>query len=203
MTRLEVGAEKTIKTFQYFTDNYRKVINARDKSFYRYNLSEEDNFDYVLNKYSGDDYQCLNDYLREGYARKYSEKDLKSWAWCLHSSLQYLRSDVSNNTKVYRGINCYAPNNWKEGSRFYFGEFVSTSKSMDIASGFANGKTILIIKIKNNGNNGNNNYCRDISYIPKYDEEEILLTAFCRYDITDVRRDSYDEDIFYLDCIGY
>ena len=203
MTRLEVGAKKTIKTFQYFTENYRKVINGRDKSFYRYNLSEEDNFDFVINKYSGDDYWCLNDYLREGDVRKYSERDLKSWAWCLHSSLQFLRSNVPNNTKVYRGVNCYAPDNWKEGNRFYFGEFLSTSKSEDIALDFAKGKTMLIIKIKNNGNNGNNNYCKDISYISQYDEEEILLTAFCRYDITDVRRDSYDEDVFYLDCIGY
>ncbi len=203
MTRLEVGAEESIKTFQYFTDNYKKVIKARDKSFYRHNLSEEDNFDFVINKYSGDDYYCLNEYLRDGSVSEYPEKDLKSWAWCLHSSLQYLRSNVSNNTTVYRGINRKAPNSWSEGDRFYFGEFVSTSKSEDIASGFANGKTMLIIKIKNNGNNGHNNYCKDISYISQYDEEEILLTAFCRYDITDVRRDSYDGDVFYLNCIGY
>ena len=63
---------------------------------------------------------------------------------------------------------------------------------------------MLVIKIKNNGNNGNNNYCRDISEISQYPEEEILLTAFCRYEITDIRKGGYyDPDIFYLDCIGY
>ena len=205
MTRLEVGAEKTIRTFQYFTDNYKKVIKERDKSFYRKKgNSEEDNFDFVINEYTGEDYWCLNDYLRGDGAYRYSEKDLKSWAWCLHSSLQYLESNVPNYTTVYRGINAYAPDSWKEGDRFYFGEFVSTSKNEDTAYNFSGEKTMLKITIKNNGNNGYNNYCKDISDISQYnDEEEILLTAFCRYDITDIRRDSYDVDVFYLDCIGY
>ena len=134
----------------------------------------------------------------------FTKKRLRSWAWCLHSSLQYLRSNVSNGQEVYRGISRYAPSNWTEGSRFYFGEFVSTSVDYSVAEDFSKGKTILVIKIKNNGNNGNNNYCRDITEISQYDEDEILLTAFCRYEITDVRKgNSYEPDVFYLDCIGY
>ena len=73
-----------------------------------------------------------------------------------------------------------------------------------MAEQFAKGVTMLVINIKNNGNNGNNNYCRDISDISQYPEEEILLTALCRYEITDIRRGGpYDPDVFYLDCIGY
>lgn len=64
MSRLEVQSKKTIKTFQYFTDDYKKIIKERDKSFYDSNKSELDNFSFVINKYTGNDYWCLNDYLR-------------------------------------------------------------------------------------------------------------------------------------------
>ena len=207
MTRLEVGSYKPIQTFQYFTPSYKNILKERDKSFYKKN-DDDDNFAFVINKYSGDDYWCLNDYLRYGIVQSgeedFDESDLKSWAWCLHSSLQYRTSNVSNGETVYRGISLKAPRDWKDGSRFYFGEFVSTSTDYDVAEGFSKGKTILEIKIKNNGNNGNNNYCRDISGISKYDESEILITAFCRYEITDIRKGNSDgPDIYYMDCIGY
>ena len=201
MSRIEVGSYQTIKTFQYFTPSYREIIKEKDKSFYEYNLSEEDNFDFVINEYSGNDYWCLNNYLRDGSVKKYDEDDLKSWAWCLHSSLQYLRSNVPNGEEVYRGISRPAPN-WRKGDCFYFGEFVSTSTDYGVAERFSDGNTLLVITITNNGNNGNNNYCRDISNISKYkNEKEILITAFCRYKVTDYERG--DPDIFYLDCIGY
>lgn len=205
MSRIEVSSYQPIKTFQYFTPSYKEIIREKDKSIYEENDgSEFDNFEYVINEYSGDDYWKLNNYLRDDVVVGFSRKRLRSWAWCLHSSLQYLRSNVSNGQEVYRGISRDAPSNWREGSRFYFGEFVSTSVDYSVAEDFSNGKTILVIKIKNNGNNGNNNYCRDITEISQYDEGEILITAFCRYEITDVRKgSSYEPDVFYLDCIGY
>ena len=205
MSRIEVSSYQPIKTFQYFTPSYKEIIREKDKSIYEENDgSEYDNFEYVINEYSGDDYWKLNNYLRDDVVNGFTKKRLRSWAWCLHSSLQYLRSNVSNGQEVYRGISRYAPSNWTEGSRFYFGEFVSTSVDYSVAEDFSKGKTILVIKIKNNGNNGNNNYCRDITEISQYDEDEILLTAFCRYEITDVRKgNSYEPDVFYLDCIGY
>ena len=207
MSRLEETQYQSIKTFQYFKPSYREIIAERDRSIYNENNgSEWDNFEYVINKYSGSDFKKLNDYLREGVVSGgYSERRLKSWAWCLHSSLQYLSSNVSNGTEVYRGIGMYAPSDWRIGSQFYFGGFVSTSLDYSVAEQFSRGKTILVIKIRNNGNNGNNNYCRDISSISQYsNESEILLTAFCRYRITDIEEgNSYDPDIYYLDCIGY
>jgi hypothetical protein len=205
MSRIEVSSYQPIKTFQYFTPSYKEIIREKDKSIYEENDgSDLDNFEYVIREYSGDDYWKLNNYLRDDVVNGFTKKRLRSWAWCLHSSLQYLRSNVSNGQEVYRGISRYAPSNWTEGSRFYFGEFVSTSVDYSVAEDFSKGKTILVIKIKNNGNNGNNNYCRDITEISQYDEDEILLTAFCRYEITDVRKgNSYEPDVFYLDCIGY
>ena len=205
MSRIEVSSYQPIKTFQYFTPSYKEIIREKDKSIYEENDgSDLDNFEYVIREYSGDDYWKLNNYLRDDVVNGFTKKRLRSWAWCLHSSLQYLRSNVSNGQEVYRGISRYAPSNWREGSRFYFGEFVSTSVDYSVAEDFSEGKTILVIKIKNNGNNGNNNYCRDITEISQYDEGEILLTAFCRYEITDVRKgNSYEPDVFYLDCIGY
>ena len=205
MSRIEVSSYQPIKTFQYFTPSYKEIIREKDKSIYEEkDGSYLDNFEYVIREYSGDDYWKLNNYLRDDVVNGFTKKRLRSWAWCLHSSLQYLRSNVSNGQEVYRGISRYAPSNWTEGSRFYFGEFVSTSVDYSVAEDFSKGKTILVIKIKNNGNNGNNNYCRDITEISQYDEDEILLTAFCRYEITDVRKgNSYEPDVFYLDCIGY
>ena len=132
--------------------------------------------------------------------KDFSEEELKSWVYCLHSSLQYRTSNVSNGTVVYRGISLPAPSDWKIGSRFYFGEFISTSLKINVAKGFAGVRgTLLVITIKNNGTNGRNNYCRYVEDITKYPgEEEILITAFCLFTIKDIDRNTY-----YLDCEGY
>ena len=138
MSRLEVGAKQTIKTFQYFTDSYKEIIKERDLSFYKTKEqgSELDNFSYVINKYSGNDYWKLNNYLRIGEVSGFTESELKSWAYCLHSSLQYRTSNVSNGTKVYRGVTLSPPSDWKVGKRFYFGEFVSTSLIEEVVKNF-------------------------------------------------------------------
>ena len=199
MSRLEEGAKKTIITMQYFTDDYKTIIKEKDKSFYDNNKSDLDNFSYVINKYTGNDYWCLNDYLRQGDVNKFSKKQLKSWAYCLHSSLQFRTSNVSNGTVVYRGIARPAPSDWKVGKRFYFGEFISTSKNIEVAKNFAQGQTLLIITIKNNGNSGRNNYCRYVGDISQYKgEEEVLITAFCIFTIKKI-----DGKNYYLDCEGY
>ena len=65
-------------------------------------------------------YIYLNNYLRDGSVMKFSEKELRSWAYYLHSSLQFRTSNVSNGTVVYMGISLHASSNWKVGSRFYF-----------------------------------------------------------------------------------
>ena len=57
---------------------------------------------------------------------------------------------------------------------------------------------MFVITIKNNGNDGRNNYCRNIADISNYDEEEVLITAFCIFTITKI-----DGNTYYLDCEGY
>ena len=199
MSRLEEGAKKSIKTTQYFTDKYKEIIKERDKSFYNKNKSDYDNFSYVLNRYTGYEYWYLNNYLRNGEVEGFTEKELKSWAYCLHSSLQFRTSNVKNGTVVYRGVSTHAPSSWKVGSRFYFPEFISTSLDYDVASGFSQGVTMLVIKIKNNGNDGRNNYCRYIADISNFEgEEEVLITAFCIFTVTKI-----DGNTYYLDCEGY
>ena len=80
MSRLEETSCQSIKTFQYFTPSYREIIAERDRTIYNENNgSEWDNFEYVINKYSGSDFKRLNDYLREGIVSGgYSERRLKS-----------------------------------------------------------------------------------------------------------------------------
>ena len=57
----------------------------------------------------------------------------------------------------------------------------------------------LNISIQNNGVNGKKVYCRDIENVSYYPmEEEVLITAFCRYIITGI-----DEHNVYMDCLGY
>lgn len=202
MSRLSDQSKRELITTQYFSDNYRQIIKERDKSFYDKNDTGIDNFEWVLNKYSGYEYFYLNQYLYNGKVRGFTEKELRSWAYCLHSSLQFRTSNVENGTIVYRGLSpdIHAPSDWKKGSRFYFPNFISASRDLNEAKKFAyGGGIILCITITNNGNNGNNNYCRDISDISQIKtEKEVLITAFCIYTL-----DKIEENTYYLTCLGY
>lgn len=111
MTRLEVGSYAPLNTFQKFSDDYRDIIHERDKSFYQNNKTGRDNFEYVINRYTGGEYKCLNNYLRSGEVSGFSERELKSWAYCLHSSLQFRTSNVPNGTIVYRRVKNSFPSN--------------------------------------------------------------------------------------------
>ena len=197
-TRLEEGSIAPLSTFQYFSDDYRTIIKERDKSFYNNNTQGIDNFDYFINRYTGKEYSFLNNFLRSGKVERFSKNDLKSWAYCLHSSLQFRKSNVPNGTVVYRRVKNPFPSNWRVGYTFYFAEFVSTSKYPNLNPSFF-GNNVMEITITNNGSNGNNNYCRDISDISQYgDEGEILITAFCRFRVTEIGGNHCK-----LTCIGY
>jgi len=57
----------------------------------------------------------------------------------------------------------------------------------------------LLLKLKNNGINGRNNYYRYLEEITQFHgENEVLITAFCNIVITRI-----DGNIYYLDCEGY
>ena len=122
--------------------------------------------------------------------------------------MEHLEKKVDDNTIVYRGIDCKLPDNVREGSKFYFREFISTSQDKEIGEIYANAGTLFIIKIKNNGTNGHLNYCLDISDLSDIqDEEEILISCHCYFSVTKIRRGeegNYDEvELDYYGKIGF
>ena len=131
------------------------------------------------------------------------ENVLKSNVWCLHKAITKSANNVPNNTIVYRGINAKTPFNLGIGTKFYFQEFLSTSKDINIAKGFASLGTLMVISIQNNGINGKKVYCRDIENISQFPfEKEVIITAFCEFKITEIKKEN-NLDVIYLTCIGY
>ena len=192
-----------------FSDIYLQIIQKKDKSFYNNNLDLKNisqpkeransNFRFIIRKYTQNYSEIINNYLKTGNCMNYTIDEIQSFIYCLHSLLVLKEGySVENNTVVYKGIYFQIPNNWEVGKVFYIGEFVSTTKNKEIAQCNSNG-TILIITIKNNGVNGQVSYCRDIESISYYPmEEEVLITAFCRFEITGI-----DEKNVYMNCLGY
>ena len=72
----------------------------------------------MINRYNGGEYKFLNNYLRSGEVSGFSERELKSWAYCLHSSLQFITSNIPNGTIVYRRVKNSFPSNWRRGLFF-------------------------------------------------------------------------------------
>ena len=145
----------------------------------------------------------INEALRDDFI---SIKDIDYITICqdnIHGTRKLLNLS-ENGTIVYKGVKLPAPKDWKVGKRFYFPEFVSTSLNFEIAKNFAkrNDNTygpILVIKIKNNGINGRMYYCRSVEEITQFHgENEVLITAFCIFQITRI-----DGNTYYLDCEGY
>lgn len=131
---------------------------------------------------------------------KYSEKDIKSWIWCLDKSLKS-QSNVSNGKILYCCQRSKFSEELKVGNKFIFGYFLSTSVSIEFAKMFADEGTLFIIKIENNDEP--NFYCKNIDDISIYqDEEEVLFNFNCIFEITKREKDRPYEKI-YLTCLGY
>ena len=56
-SRLEEQSKNIIITKQYFSKDYISIIKERDKSFFDQNKTDFDNFSFVINKYTGEDYK--------------------------------------------------------------------------------------------------------------------------------------------------
>ena len=200
------ASQNEIKTFESSPDYYKDIINKKDTSFFSKNLSKYNNDDYVINLYTSNDYWYINNYLREGKIpkdSKYSEEEIKSWAYCLHNSLTNRKSNVLNSSTFYRGVNRKFPNDLGIGSKFIFSEFISVSDDKSVALSFAAGGTLFIVRIENNNNS--NYYCYNIQKLSKFPhEKEILITSNCTFQIT--KKDYNDKDFVdevYLTCEGY
>ena len=215
------ASQNEIKTFSASPEYFNDIIIKKDTSFLLknpHNIYNND-YDYVINLYTSNEYRYINNYLREGKIEnnsKYTEKELKSWAWCLHSALTTRKSTVLNGSTYYRGVSLKFDQNLGVGSKFIFGEFTSVSEDKNVALGFAGYGTLFIIRIENN--NYPNFYCNKISDLSDFkNEKEILITSNCTYSITGIEnkkdegKDKYDKDdkddfsvdMIYLTCEGF
>ena len=180
------------------------IMQEKDESYFNKfnNNNKNEKFKQILREYTGMGSQRINNYLRN---KKLSlpEKQLKSNIWCLHQAITQSMTNVQNNITVYRGITVKIPNNIGIGTKFYFKEFLSTSKDIKMAESFAGNGTLMHISIQNNGINGKKVYCRDIENISQFTfEKEIIFTAFCQFIVTDIERNE-KLDVLKLTCDGY
>ena len=200
-------SQNEVITFQKTPEYLKEIMKNKDTSFYNTNNTPLSNDDYVINLYTGSSYRYINNYLRNGKISEgpYSEMEIKSWVWCLHRALTKNKSNVPNNSIVYRGIKTKFPENLGIGTKFIFSEFVSTSDDQNVAYGFR-GDTLFIIRIENNNNP--NYYCNKIDKISQFkNEKEVLITSNCTFQITKkINRNENNNknyDTIYLTCYGY
>ena len=199
------ASQNEIKTFSSSPKYFLDIINKKDTSFLFKNLSEYNNDDFVINLYTSSHYRYINNYLREGKLdknSKYTEKEIKSWAWCLHKALTSRISNVKNSSTFYRGVSRKFPSNLGIGSKFIFSEFISVTEDKNIALRFAGKGTLFFVRIENNGKP--NYYCYNIYQISQFKgEKEILITSNCTFQITNIiiKKGSVDE--IYLTCEGF
>ena len=222
---LAEASQREFKIFEKPSSDYQEIINEKDYSFYKTNFIVNDNDYYVINKYSSNDYIYINDFLRTGKidGEKYTEKQIKSWVWCLHSALTSKKSNVPNSTIYFRGLAVPFPQEIEIGTKFILREFISVSKSLDIALIYSGGKTLFIIRIENN-NIPPGFYCKDIEGMSVYNnEKEVLITFHCSFQLTKKEKKivkylkselgiqeeikNFDENkeilVVYLTCLGH
>ena len=179
--------------------SYLQILKTKDESYFfnfnNNNFFNSNNFDSILRDYTGGGFH-INDYLRNN---NLNNNLMNSYIWCLHKAITQNIPNVPNGTVVYRGIGVKLPYTLEIGQNFYFREFLSTSKDYNIAKGFSNNGTLIVITILNNGINGKMNYCRDIEPISAFPfEKEILFTSHCQFRVTNI-----ENNVLYLACEGY
>ena len=183
---LAVASQEEIKIFTEPSEYYKDIIDKKDNTFYEKNKTNLSNSNYVIELYTSPNYKYINGYLREGKVTPgpYTEEEIKSWVWCLHDSLTKMETNVPNSSILFRGVGLPFPENIGIGSKFIFGEFFSTTKSLKLALTYYSGyKTLFIIRIENN-NVPPGFYCCNIEDISLFDEKETLITSNCVFEIT-------------------
>lgn len=154
---------------------------------------------YMLNKKILDNSNKLNKRFKG-----FNQNELNSWICCLQNAIK-INKNVANGTKVFRGIKYKFPDKINIGSKFYFPEFLSTTKNSKYAELWINGNgTMISIYIENNGTDGNHpNYCfctNNITITPGQDE--IVISSHCYYQVTNIIRNEKLDKVD-LVCFGY
>ena len=205
-------------------DYIMKLLKSNDSSFYDNENDEKylkykklnngqilDNERFAIKIYTCNEfYKDINGYLRnkneiEEKSRKSEVKmpinHIKSFIFCLQEVLRN-NKNVKDGLIVYRGINKKFWNNIGIGSKFYLREFISTSIDKEVTKNFlSDDGTLLIIKLKNNKKR---NYCFYIGELSEFEtEKEILISSFCYYLVTEIKRNNDGIDIVNLDCLGF
>ena len=202
---LAIGSQQRLK--MYYENNppqsYFEILRNKNEWFFTQNNLGLSNLDYALRIYTNGSY--INSYLREGQlVNGLTEDQLKSTVWCLHKAITQdnVIVPVQNGTILYRGVCFKLPNNIGIGTTFYFPEFLSSSRDINIAKSFGRSGTLMYITVKNNGTNGNKIYCRDVEYITSCKgQKEIIFTLYCRFKITKIEKNP-TWDIMHLTCEG-
>ena len=197
-----------------------EAIKSKDYSFYNlknnshffsYKYKENDDL-FTIRVYSSIHYRFLTEYLRTGkvldtfYGFKgFTLGQLKSFICCLQKAL-FNNKNVENGQVTYRAIKYSRfPLELKVGDKFYFREFLSTSKNKQFSKNWLgnNEGTFLIITIQNNGTNGHPNYCYYIEDITTTKNQyEVLFAAHCLFKVDNIRREKMIDYVF-LTCEGY
>ena len=165
---LAIASQQVIKMCLTIPDpSYFQILQQKDESFFNKKNSSGytnlNNYDYVLKLYS--QASTINNYLRDPTNTYYNTNDSRSNVWCLHKACTQNNPGVTDGTILYRGVCFRLPNNIGVGTKFYFPEFLSNSRDINIAKGIACSGTLMYITVQNNGTNGKKIYCRDIEYI--------------------------------------
>jgi len=197
------------KSKDYSFYNFRK-----DKKYSKYSKLKEQtlkNDYFAMRIYTANEfYRSINGYLRDKTDLEENPKQskmplahIKSFICCLQESLKK-NKNVEDNLIVYRGIDkLKLPTDIGIGSRFYFREFISTSREKEEALKFIkSGKgSLFIIKINNNSKR---NYCFDVAdYSVFPTESEIVISSFCFFMVTEIDRKEKGTDIINLECKGF
>ena len=214
----------SISPINYIID----AIKSNDFSFI--NIAKEERFNdislingqktnddlFVIRLYSSVYFGFINEYLRTQKVldvfrkhKGFSEDQLKSWICCLQLALSR-NKNVEDGLIVYRGVKKFKfSSDIGVGSKFYFREFLSTSKEKKFSEDWlirnndSKEGTLMIITIKNNGTNGYPNYCyyiEDITYTKN--QYEVLISSHCYFTVTNIE---HKESIDYVSliCEGY
>ena len=210
-------ADNTFITYPQPHKIFRQIIRKKDTSYFESNevkkIMKEKNcnkYEAIVYIYSTNDFKIFNDSLIFDEIQKskiYNKNDIISYIWCLHSVLRNYDSNmilnklqpVKDGTIVYRKADMtFDFKKYEKGSEFYLSNFISSSSNKN--SKFP-GKNRMHITIKNNEKN---NYCYYIKEISKYDyEEEVLITAYTSFYITNVEGNEKDGIIVHAECRGY
>ena len=217
ITPLTIASQQEIKLcLKQPNPIYSQILQEKDESFFNkknFEFNNLTNYDYVLKLYSQNPF--INRFLRDPYNQNEQNglffnpiqcnniNDKKSFVWCLHKAVTQNYPIIPNGTILYRGVCFKLPHNIGIGTKFYFPEFLSTSRDINISKDFALSGTLMFITIQNNGTDGNKVYCRDIEYISDYPQQkEVLFTSHCQFRITNIER-TLSLDYLYLICEGH